>query len=69
MNLYVILALVLWLTGFGGGMYLKGRIDEANSNKTTVLTETVKDQEKLNEIRNNRPDGAGVAKRLRAGSF
>jgi hypothetical protein len=54
---------------FIGGFYLKGRSDCAASQANKQLTETLRTKEKLDEIRNNRPDADAVVKRLRSGSF
>lgn len=49
--------------------YGKGRMDGVNACEVKILKETIVLKEKMDEVRNNRPDASGVVKRLRDGTF
>lgn len=57
------------IMSFIGYVYWKGRSDKADEVELENLKVTVKDQEDLNEIRNNRPDDATLIDSLLSGSF
>lgn len=64
----IALTLISFLAGYAVGHYFgvkSGVKIEAGNN----AIKDVKKQEKYREIRNNRPDAAGVIERLRAGTF
>ena len=65
LNPYIILGVIVIMCG----VYVKGRADGADNCKYKTIVETLADQEKLDEIRENRTDGNGVSKRLRSGTF
>ena len=52
-----------------GAIYWKGQTDAKQVYKIDQLQETIKDEEKLNEIRNHRPDDDTLIDILRSGSF
>ena len=66
---YLLLFGILGVLGTLGGVYIKGRMDCSNAVINKALQETIEKKEKLDEIRNNRPDTKRVIERLRAGSF
>jgi hypothetical protein len=68
-NLWIIIVFIGLFLTVSSVVYFKGRTDEDNSNKIEVANETLKDVQKLDEIRSNPPDVSDVIKRLRDGSF
>lgn len=52
-----------------GYIYWKGRADKASEIERQNLKVTIEQQEKLNEIRNNRPDDATLIDSLLSGDF
>jgi hypothetical protein len=60
---------VLGAFGFGYGWANKSCEIEKKDDKIKVIEKVITIREKQNEIRNNRPNASGVAKRLRAGTF
>lgn len=69
LNPWLILIAATAFLAFGGFSYMRGRSDCADAYQTKTAIETLKDKETIDEIRNNRTDGAGVVKRLRDKSF
>ena len=55
--------------GFGYGSASKSCELEKKDEKIKVIEKVITIREKQNQIRNNRPNANGVAKRLRAGTF
>lgn len=68
-NAVMVGAIIFGLLGTTGYFYLKGRSDCRKSAEIKAANEALNLREDLNEIRNNRPDAAGVVKRLRRGTF
>jgi len=62
----LIVASILGLLGY---VYSKGRTDVKRDVEVTTLKKTVKDQEALNEIRNNRPSDTDLLDSLHNGTF
>ena len=56
------------LIAFGAGYY-KGHVDTAAQIEFKTLTKTVAIKEKMDEIRNHKPDSTGVVSILRAHNF
>lgn len=56
------------LIAFGAGYY-KGHIDTEAKIEFKTLTKTVEIKEKMDEIRNHKPDSTGVVSILRAHNF
>lgn len=59
---------VLNIAGYGYA-YCRGVSDGKDAVENQAVNKAVSIQEKKDEIRNNRPDGAGVVVRLRNGTF
>lgn len=65
----LMIAAFLAAIGTGGYLYWRGGEDRDDKRETQTLKETVKQQEKMNEIRNNRPDSAELIDILLDGTF
>lgn len=64
---YIIMG--LGALSFIGGVYWKGQSDAKRAYKINQLERTIKDKEKLDEVRNNRPSDDDLIDILRSGDF
>lgn len=62
-------ALVVAIFSAAGAIYWKGRQDEDTAQTIENIKTVTPKIERKNEIRNNRPDVAGAAKRMRDRTF
>lgn len=60
---------IIGISSFVGFVYWKGWSDKSDTVVIEDLKETVKDQEALNEIRNNRPTDDELIDSLLSGTF
>lgn len=66
---YLYIGIVLAVIAAAGFIYWKGRSDEEDAQTVKNIETVIPKVERKNEIRNNRPDVAGAAKRMRERTF